>query len=416
MSVFSYAGLTADGQKTAGEIDAESLRSAKNQLKNQGVFITTIHAKGVGFNLGALRGRSLSDLMQLEVGPARVATKDLVSFTRQFATLIVAGITVVSALDAVAEQTESPALKRILQNIRKSVNEGSSMAEALKNHPRVFEPLYINMVVAAEATGRLGPVMSELAGLLEERQRMGRQLRASMTYPVFMLVVGLGLVAYLLRSVVPQITGLYLDMGQKLPRPTEILLMLSDFIKVYGVIVLLLLAALVVGLKVLIERNSHARMIKDRVLMHLPVIGLFVRKAAVARFAGTLSALVSARVPILQAIRISREVVGLMPYHEALAVVGTEVAEGQPLGPSLKKCGLFPALLVNMVTIGEKSGHLEDMLARVSEALSDELKAALAGLSGLVQPVLLLFMGGLIAFIMFAVLLPIFELNTFAGG
>jgi len=352
----------------------------------------------------------------MDIGPARVPTKDIVSFTRQFATLINAGINVVAALDAVSEQSESPALGRILQKVRKSVNEGTSLPEALREHPKVFEPLFINMVVAAEATGRLGPVMAELSTLLEERQRLMRQLRAAMTYPIFMLVVGLGLVAYLLTSVVPQITSLYTDMGQKLPRPTEILLLISEAMTSYGVLIALMIFALVIGWKQSVARIEKVRWWRDVALIRMPVIGIFSRKVAIARFAGTLSALVSARVPILQALRISREVVTLLPYQAALDTVGKDVAEGKPLGPSLKQVGMFPAILVNMVTIGEKSGNLEGMLGRVSDALTEELKATLTGLSGLIQPVLLLFMGGLIAFIMFAVLLPIFELNTFAGG
>lgn len=416
MSIFTYVGLSASGEKMNGQLEAASLRSAKSQLRNQGVFITNIHQQGSGFNFGLLKNTSVKDLLSMDIGPARVPTKDIVSFTRQFATLINAGINVVAALDAVSEQSESPALGRILQKIRKSVNEGTSLPEALREHPKVFEPLFINMVVAAEATGRLGPVMAELSTLLEERQRLMRQLRAAMTYPIFMLVVGLGLVAYLLTSVVPQITSLYTDMGQKLPRPTEILLLISETMTNYGVLIALVIFALVMGWKQAVARIEKVRWWRDVALIRMPVIGIFSRKVAIARFAGTLSALVSARVPILQALRISREVVTLLPYQAALDTVGKDVAEGKPLGPSLKQVGVFPAILVNMVTIGEKSGNLEGMLGRVSDALTEELKATLAGLSGLIQPVLLLFMGGLIAFIMFAVLLPIFELNTFAGG
>jgi general secretion pathway protein F len=418
MSQFAYTGLTADGRATAGEIEADSPRTAKAQLKNQGIFITTLTPKGGGWqvSLSALRGRSVKELLALEIGPSRIPTKDVVTFTRQFATLAGAGITVVAALDACAEQTENPALGRVLRALRKHVNEGGTLADALKQHPRVFEPLYVNMVVAAQATGRLAAVMNELATLLEERQRLSGQLRAALTYPVFMLVIGLGIVVYLLRSVVPQITGLFADMGHQLPRPTEILLALSAAVQTHGVLLLALVVVVVVGWRESVRRSARARLLRDKALMGMPIVGMFVRKTAIARFAGTLSALVSARVPILQALRISREVVGLLPYQHALDGVLQEVTEGQQLGPSLKKSALFPALLVNMVSIGEKSGQLETMLARVSVALSDDLKAALAGVSSLIQPVLLLFMGGLIAFIMFAVLLPIFELNTFAGG
>lgn len=420
MALFRYTGFKDDGKPVSGEIEADAQDLARRKLLTDGIMVTALKnaekRKLAQFNMNDLRHASLKQLLQTDIGPAKVPHKDLVAFTRQFATMVEARIPLVDALDALAQQSENATLARTLKKVKTSVNEGQTLAQALDQFPNIFNELYRNMVLAAEASGKLGDILSELADTLEERQALTGQLRAALTYPAMMLVVGFGLIIFMLVSVVPQITSMFDDLGHNLPPATVLMLSISNFLQVYGLELFLFLFVSFVGLRRLVQTSAKARLVWHKVLLAMPIVGPFMHKAARARFCAAMAALAQAGVPLLNAIKISRRIVPLLPYRYALDEVMIKVGEGTGLAPALKASHLFPPLIINMIGVGEKTGQLGPMLARVSTSLSNELQIALKGLTSLIQPVLLLLMGGMIAFIMMAVLLPIFELNTFAGG
>lgn len=416
MTLYKYTAFTENGQTVQGELEADSEASAKRALQMQGMFVSTLRDAEGGFSFSQLKDLPIREILDIEIGTASVPQAEIVIFSRQFSTLIEAGIPVIQALDALLEQIEHKALLRIVRKIRTEVNEGSTLADAMQKHEKTFGDLYVNMVHAAETAGRLGPVLTEMSDMLEERQALGGELRSAMTYPVVMLVVGLGVVAFMLTTVVPNITSMFDGSGAELPGLTQVMLSISDFLQTFGLPLLVVGAGIFFMLRSLIQRNEQAEMLWHKIVLNLPVFGSLAHKTALTRFTGTLSVLLKSGVPIISALRIARNVTPFLPYKRALENVIVSVSEGAHLGDVLKETKMFPSLVINMVTIGEKSGQLENMLERLSSSMAIDLKTRLSGLSSLVQPMLLLLMGGLIAFIMGAVLLPIFELNSIAGG
>lgn len=419
MAFFKYTAFNAKGKKTGGTIDASSLSSAKSQLKSQGLFVSHIQetsTKSSGFNLSQIKNMRIADIMAIEIGGGKVPFNELVAFTRQFATLVDAGMPVIESLDTLIEQVESKSFITVLQEVRTSVSEGGRLDDALAEHPKFFSNLYVNMVYAAQSTGKLGTVLLELADILEERQSLGAELKSAMTYPVLMLIVGLSLVAFLLVSVVPKITEMFADMGQALPDATVFLLNVSNWLQNYGAILLIFIVVFTLGYRAFIKAKPAAKKIQDRVILKFPKVGRLFEQVAVVRFTGALSSLLNAGVPMLKALDISAKLTPNAFISEHIANMQVKVREGVPLAKAMKEADCFPSILVNMTRVGESSGRLPQMLNRLYTANNVELKISLKGLTTIIQPVLIMIMGGLIAFIMIAVLLPIFELNTLAGG
>ncbi len=419
MAFFKYNAFNADGKKVSGNLEAASLSSAKSTLKNQGLFVSHISEsskKSASFNVSQLKTMQLADIMALEIGGGKVSFKELVAFTRQFATLVDAGMPVIESLDTLIDQAESRGFIQVLQQVRTEVSEGKRLDEALLEHPKYFNNLYVNMVYAAQSTGKLGSVLLELADILEERQALTAELKSALTYPVLMLVVGLALISFLLVSVVPKITEMFADMGQALPEATIFLLNTSNWLQNHGLLLLIGLCLLAFSYKIFIRKNIQAKKIQDRTLLKLPKIGKLFEQIALVRFTGALSSLLSAGVPMLKSLEISKKLMPNAYIGDKIDHMQTQVREGVPLARAMKEAKCFPSLLINMTRVGESSGRLPQMLARLYSANNTELKNSLKGLTTLIQPLLLMLMGGLIAFIMIAVLLPIFELNTLAGG
>jgi general secretion pathway protein F len=423
MALYSYTALNQEGAEVRGELEASNETAVRRQLQGDGVFITKISNKegsSLLKQIQAVKGMSAKEVLQIEIGKARVSYIELVLFTRQFSTLVGAGIPVLQSLDTLILQTTDRGMSRILKKIRQDVNEGLSFADSLKKHT-VFSDFYTSMVVAAEISGRLGAVMEELADLLEERQELNSELRQALTYPAFMLVIGLGVVVFLLTAVVPNILSMFADTGQALPGATQLMLSISAFLENWGIVLLGLGAITFFVSRSSIQKNKKVEHKWDSFCLSLPIIGKLSHKTAHARFAGTLAALLHSGVPIITALRITRDVTPFIPYKNALKGAIEQVGEGESLADSLSNSSKgskakLPDMMINMISVGEKSGKLESMLQKVAKTYRNELKNSLKGLTSLVQPILLLFMGGLIAFIMGAVLLPIFELNTMAGG
>jgi len=402
MPVYSYAGLSADGKNVTGIIDAESPRAARTKLRRSGVFPTTLaetHGEAT-----PRASRSISRMFE------RISPQELSVMTRQLSTLVSAGLPLVDCLSALIDQVDAERLKRILTQTRENVNEGSSLAVALGAHPKVFSELYVNMVRAGEASGALDVVLLRLADYTESAARLRSKLRSALTYPIIMVVVGGAILFFLLSYVVPKITRIFTESKQVLPLPTRMLIGVSSAFATWWPVVLLLLAALALGIRYYV-RTPSGRMRYDRWVLRMPVFGKLLQKIAVARFSRTLSTLLRSGIGLLPSLDIVKNIVDNRVLYDATEAARDAIREGQSIAPPLKKSGIFPPLMIHMIAVGEKSGQLEEMLFKTAEAYEGEVDTTIATLTTLLEPVMILFMGGLVLFIVLSILLPIFQMN-----
>ncbi len=407
MAVFEYKGFNTEGKNIAGIIDADSPKTARIKLRKSGVYPTEVlEGAGTGRQTPSFVTVNLKGFQRGE----RVKLLDLSVTTRQLATLLAANLPLMESLSALVDQVNQKELKKIIASIREQVREGSSLASALKLHPRVFSDVYVNMVHAGETSGSLDVMLLRLADFLEHQVKLRNQLIATFTYPIFMLVIG-GLILFgLITFVVPKVTAIFEEMHQALPLPTVVLINISHFLSNYWW--LFLLAGLVFA--VVIERHmttAKGREQYDHLMMHLPILGRITLLVALSRFTRTLSTLLMSGVPLLTALDVVKNVVHLAPLANAIEQARENVREGQSLAEPLRKSGLFPAMITHMIAIGEKSGELEPMLIKVSEAYDNEVETTITTFTALLEPVMILVMGVMILFIVMAVLLPIFELS-----
>jgi general secretion pathway protein F len=398
--VFAYRGLTSEGRSVRGVVPADSARGARARLRHDGIFPTDV-----------------TEERPAEPGRApwrrggRTRPGDLALVSRQLATLLAAGMPVVEALGAVSEQTERPLLARTLSHVRNSVTQGAALADALAEHEAVFPPLYVGMVRAGETAGALDLVLQRLATYTEAQARLRSKVRAALAYPILMTVVSTGIVGFLLGFVVPKVTRIFADQQQALPLLTRTLLWISEFIAGFWWLGALAIAVLATSWLAALRRPG-GRLWLDRRLLALPLLGPVVMRVAVARLARTLATLLANGIPLLPALEVAEEVVGNAALGQAIAEARTAIREGQSLGGSLRESGLFPTLLVHMIAVGERSGELEAMLGKVADAYEQEIESTLSTATAVLEPALIVVMGGVVLFIVLAILLPIFEINA----
>lgn len=406
MPIYTYSGLTAQGRTVSGVIDADSPKNARLSLRRTGIFPTAVDEER------AQRTTQTTPQTTIESGGlfARVSTQELALFTRQFATLAKAGLTLVECLGTLIEQMENARLKRVLTHVRQQVREGRSLADALQAHPRLFTSIYVNMIRAGEESGTLEIVLVRLADYMESQARLFRTVQAALTYPFVMIVVSVVILTFLLAYVVPQVTRIFTETGRSLPLATRILLGVSSFVASYWWVMLLVAASGALLMSRLV-RTPSGRAWYDRMLLRLPWVGKVIQRVSIARLARTLSTLLASGVPILTALGIVSQLLKNSQLRRAIEEARASVQEGESLAAPLRRSGLFPALLTQMVAVGERSGELEGMLARAADAYDEEVSVGLARLTSLLEPLTILVMGGVILFIVLAILLPIFDLN-----
>jgi general secretion pathway protein F len=404
MPVFEYTALDDRGKSTSGIIDAEGAQAARQKLRTSGIFPVSIKEtqetepkKGPGtFSLSSRFSR---------IKPVEVAM-----MTRQLATLVGAGFPLVSALDALVPQTKSHGFQKILAQIKDLIVEGNSFARALSNYPGQFSPLYVNMVRAGETSGTLEIVLERLADITEKQQALKNRIQTALAYPIFMLVIGTAVLFILLIYIVPSITSIFADMNQVLPTPTRILILLSDFLKSYWWSVVIIIAAGVVFLHRL-KKTAKGRYWIDKTMLLLPGIGILVKKLSVARFARTLGSLLENGVSMLIALDIVKNIAGNKLISDSVETAAIEVGKGQGLGVALAGSGFFPQLSIQMIQVGEQSGQLETMLTKISDVFENEVETTIMRLTSYLEPVMILVMGSIVAFIVLSICLPIFEMN-----
>ena len=412
MPVYAYKGLNDKGSNVGGIVDADTAKAARQKLRSQGVFPT-----------------SVTEEKQSESGPSRSATQastdirayferikpqDLALLTRQLATLVGAGLPLVDCLGALIEQVDNAAQKRILSQVREHVVEGGNLADAIGLHPQVFNDLYVNMVRAGEASGALDIVLVRLADYTERAAELRNKVRSATTYPIVMGSISFAILLFLLSYVVPSITKIFKDTGQELPAITVLLLSISDFTAEYWWLIIVVVIAAFLGLRAWVS-TPKGRLRFDSFTLRIPYFGKVLKKVALARFARTLSTLLDGGIPLLQSLDIVKHVVSNLVLQNAIEAGRDSIREGHSVAEPLKNSGQFPPLLVHMIAVGERSGELESMLSRAADAYDNEVEASVNALSSVMAPVLVVFMGGIVAFMVIAILLPIFELNQIVG-
>lgn len=404
MSIYAYPGLTAQGKAVSGVIDADSPKGARLSLRRDGIFPTGVDEDQIAASSGTTETASFTEIA------GRISAQDLAVLTRQLATLVRAGLPLIECLGAIIEQMEQAKLKRVFSHVRQQVREGRSLADALQAHPRLFSTIYVNMVRAGEESGTLETVLTRLADYTEGQARLLRTVQSALTHPVLMMLVAGGIIVFLLAYVVPQVTRIFSETNQALPLATRILLGVSSFLAQAWWLILLGGALSVLGgLRLL--RIPAWRTRYDRFMLRLPWVGRLIQRLNVARFARTLSTLLASGVPILTGLKIVTHLMNNSLLREVVETARTSVQEAESLAAPLRRSGLFPSPLILMISVGERSGELEVMLSRAADAYDEEVTTALTRVTSLLEPLTVIVMGGVVLFIVLAILLPIFQLN-----
>jgi general secretion pathway protein F len=411
MPVYAYKGFNEKGRNVGGIVDADSPKTARQKLRKSGIYPTDLTESREHVVSGKATGGA-SWWTSLDVSGLfeRITPQDLALTTRQLATLVGAGLPLVDCLSALRDQVDSARQKKILSQVRERVVEGGNLADAMKAHPAVFNDLYVNMVRAGEASGALDLVLIRLAEYTERAAALRAKVRSAMTYPLFMGIASMAILFFLLSYVVPKVTRIFEETHAQLPTVTLVLLAISGFLSNYWWLLLGIIILCVVGVRLSI-RTAAGRLRFDRATLRIPYFGKVLKKVALARFARTLSTLLLGGIQLVQSLDIVKHVVSNMVLSNAIEDARNSIREGHSIADPLKKSGLFPPLLVHMIAVGEKSGELEQMLARAADAYDGEVEASVSALSSIMEPVLVIFMGGVVLFIVMAILLPIFELN-----
>jgi general secretion pathway protein F len=416
MPMYAYKGVGSSGKTMSGVRDAESPKVLRQMLRKDGILVTSFElsrggklAKEVNARKGGL-SRDV-DLGGLLGGVKKV---EIAAFTHQMATLVKAGIPLADALGALVEQVTNVRFKAPLSEVRSAVNEGSSFGDALARHPKLFDELFVSMVRAGEVAGNLDEVLTRLADFLEGSQKLKSKVTSAMVYPAVMVVVGGLIMAVLMVKVIPNITSMFKQQGKTLPINTRMLIATSDFARNYWWLLLLL----IVGGFFAFSKWTHGkdgRQVWDRFVLRLPVVGELIRTINVSRFARTLGTMLQSGVPMLRALETAKQIVGNVLLQQAIDDAKRAVTEGESLAQTFKKSGQFPATMIHMVAVGEKAGQLEQMLARVAETYESEVDTKLSRLTALLEPLMLVVMGGAVAFIVFSILQPIMDLGQLSG-
>jgi len=423
--VYEYKGLDDGGKSTSGMVDADTARAARVKLRKQGIFTTSIvEGKGSSAEGASARpngespqgkGQGLSVEIDLAKYLNPIGITDVAIATRQLSALLGAGIPIVESMEALSEQVEKEQFRLILREIRQKVNEGTALADALEDYPKVFSVLYVNMVRAGERAGALEHVLERLADYTEASVELRGKVAAALTYPAIMLLVALGVIGFMMAYVVPKITKLFQDMGADLPLITKLVIACSDLLQNFWWLLGLLAIGGTLGLRYWYGTEA-GRKKADDLILRVPSLGRMFLMISVARFASTLSTLMMSGVPLLTAMGIVRNVVTNVVLQDVIADAQEAVREGQPMNRPLRKSGRFPPMVVHMISVGEKTGELSPMLNRVAITYEAQVNRKLATLTALLEPLMILVMGGIVFVIALAVLLPMLQMNTLAGG
>ena len=401
MPNFVWKGRTRTGQSQEGILLADTRDAAAATLRRQQIQITSLKEKG----------REIPFLPKL---PGRISSKRVAIFTRQFSVMLDAGLPLVQCLEILGEQEENRAFREVIQTVRSDVESGSSLAEAMKKHPKAFDDLYVNMIAAGEAGGILDIILQRLATYIEKVVKLKGQVKSALIYPTAVIFIAAGVVFIILWKVIPVFAQLFAGMGGELPFLTRIVVGASNAIARFFIPILLALVGTFVGLRVY-HKTYRGRRIIDGALLKIPVIGMLLRKVAVARFCRTLSTLTASGVPILDGLEITAKTSGNAIIEDAILAVRKAVEEGKTLSGPLGETKVFPPMVVQMINVGEQTGALDQMLSKIADFYEEEVDTAVAGLMKLIEPLLITVLGAVIGTIVTAMYLPLYSFLTMIG-
>jgi type IV pilus assembly protein PilC len=396
MPVFTYRGTNRAGATVNGELAAASKSELINNLKRQQINVTKMSEKGKEFNLPTFGGG--------------VDSKELAVFTRQFSVMIDAGLPLVQCLEILAGQQENKMFQKVLTGTRAAVEGGSTLSAAMRQYEKVFDALYVNLVEAGETGGILDTILQRLSSYIEKNVKLKRAVKSALVYPVAVLSVAAGVIVLLLWKVVPIFATLFLGLGVNLPLPTRIVIAMSNFVgSIFGLLIVIAIAAIIIGLKVWYG-TPVGRMAIDRTLLKLPLIGLLLRKIAVARFTRTLGTLISSGVPILEGLEITARTAGNALIEKSLMEVRKGLEQGRNLSEPLKDTNVFPGMVTQMIGVGEQTGAMDAMLQKIADFYEDEVDAAVKDLLAALEPMMIVFLGVVVGGIVISMYLPLFSL------
>ena len=395
MPTYRYVAKENTGKTVSGVLDYSDKVLLIDALRKKGLIIISI-------NEAAKKKTGM--------GTKNVKLDDIVIFSRQLATMVDSGIPLVQAADILYDQIEKPYFKNVVAAIRDDIEGGASFSEALSKHPGVFSTLYVNMVKAGESSGALDDILDRLATYLEKTSRLQRKVKSSLIYPAVVVTMAMLITLVMLLKVIPTFKGIFSMLGGTLPLPTRILILVSDTLRSMFLYVVAIFAALIFAAKAYMK-TSQGRGVFDRMILRLPILGLLFRKIAVAKFTRTLATLVKSGVPILVSLDIVGRTAGNTVIEKALGDVRKSIKEGENIADPLAKSGVFPPMVVRMIHVGEQTGELEKMLGKVADFYDDQVDAAVSGLTSLIEPLIIAFLGVVIGGIVIAMFLPVFKMT-----
>ena len=401
MAVFRWEGISPKGEVMRGEMEATTRDAVIVRLRTQRIQPLPAKIKE--------KGRGLDRQISIPGLGETVKTRDIVVFTRQFATMIDAGLPIVQCLDILQAQATVKPLRRAIQQIKDDVEAGASFNEALRKHPKLFDELYVNMVAAGEVGGILDTILNRLAAYLEKNAALRRKVKAAMTYPAAVTVIASGVVVVMLTKVIPVFEKMFKDFGGALPAPTQMVINISHFMQAWIVYILAGIVALGFGLKRMYG-TERGRAILDQIFLKTPVFGSLLQKVAVARFSRTLSTMLSSGVPILDALEIVARTAGNVVVEREILMTKNSIAEGKTIAEPLQGSKVFPGMVVQMISVGEQTGAMDAMLGKIADFYDDEVDTAVDALTALLEPILMVGLGGTIGALLIAMYLPIFKI------
>jgi len=408
MAVFSYRARTLQGAIIEGTIEAIEEKAAVERLKEQKYIVIDIKEVEGRFSFAKF-------LERINPFKPKVGTKDLVVFSRQLSTLVSAGVPIVQGLSILVEQMSNPAFKAVLTKIREDIESGVSITDALRRHPNVFSELYVSMVHAGEVGGILDTILERLSTYLESSEKLRGKVKGALAYPAVVIMIALGVSIFLLTVVIPVFVKMFESFGSQLPLPTQILINISDLVRKYFYLVILIPIASVVAFKRWYATEQGRRYV-DSLSLKLPIFGVLLQKTSIARFSQTLSTLVKSGVPILQALDTVAKTSGNRIVEEAVLKARESIREGERISEPLKKSGVFPPMVTQMIAIGEETGNLDAMLSKIAEFYAAEVDAAVSALTSMIEPLLILFLGIVVGGIVVAMYLPMFSVGSLISG
>jgi type IV pilus assembly protein PilC len=394
MAKYSYKARNWEGKTVTGDIEGDSVDSVRQKLRERGFFVTSIKEKSKEFTF-----------IQKKIKPNEVAI-----FARQFATMIGSGVALTRCLNILYEQIENPRFAEIIKKLRQDVEAGATFSASLEKHPQIFNNLFVNLVKAGEAGGILDEILERLANYLESSEQLKAKVKGALTYPVVVMAIAMGVVVFLLTFVLPSFQSIFEGMGNvELPLPTQILLKTSNLMRTYF-IYLCIIFFFAVGMIKKFFATKQGQRIYDTNMLRIPVLGMMMKKVAVARFTRTLGTLISSGVPILQALEVTAETAGNLIIADAVHKTRVSIKEGESIADPLRQSAVFPPMVVQMIAVGEETGELDAMLTKIADFYDQEVDTAVKALTSVIEPVIIVFMGLVIGGIVMAIFLPMLKL------